>query len=511
MTRRKNRSGDPHARPERLDRDVLASIGVLVLGGLMVVLDTTILNVAIGPLSRELDTSLPVISWVLTGYTLALAAVIPIAAWAVGRLGARVTYLLALTAFTAASALAGLAWNVESLIAFRVLQGLGGGLIMPVGMTIALRAAPPSQRGRVLGLLGLPVILGPVAGPVLGGWLLDTVSWRAMFFVNVPIGLLTVVLARRVLARQAPAPRRPLDTLGLALLSPGLAVLVFGIVRAGDTGRLLDPGVAVPCVAGAALVAAFVVHATRAAEPLLRLRLLRLRPMAAGTAVVTLFAAAYFGSAFLVPLYFQVARGESAAVAGLLSVPQGLATGISLQIASRLVDRISPARVVGMGIATATAGFAAFAVQLGQDTPYWRLILSLVVAGVGVGGTLMPVITTATRHLRHDDVPSGTTVLNIASQTATSVGAAVASVLLAGGLAVRVPQARDGLDDVYALQPAALDSLAGPLAAAFRGAFVVPVILMIAALVVAALALPRTDPADRAARGAPRPGLVPGR
>jgi len=486
------------------DRRATRIAGVLVLGAVMVVLDTTVMNVAIGPLSRSMDASLPVIQWVATGYTLAMAAVMPLQAWAVGRMGGPRVYSAAVGLFVVGSLLAGAAWNVEALIGARVLQGLGGGLVMPTVMTIALRAARPDTRGRIMAILGIPVLIGPVLGPVLGGWAVDTLSWRWIFFVNLPLGLVAVLAARRVLPREAPNPTRRLDVVGLLLLSPGLALLVFGLAATGENGSLVHAGVVGPMALGAVLIAGFVVRSRSSPDALVDLDVLRVRAMAAGAGVVALFAAAYFGSMFLAPLYYQVVRGESATTAGLLLIPQAVATGLTMQVAGRLIDRVPARRVIAVGLVLASAGFIAFTTQVSAETPYWILVLALSVAGIGVGATLMPTMTTATRGLGDADVPSGTTLLNVVNQVAVSFGFAMTSVVLATQLTARVPQLAGGtVGDAYGLPAAELAALAPGLAASIETTFLLPVGLTLGALVVA-LALPPRPQAWESRHGAPR-------
>ena len=209
--------------PQRdgLDRAVLAVASVVVLGTIMSILDTTIVNVAIDRLARAFHAPLPTIQWVSTGYLLALATVIPLTGWAADRFGTKRLYILSLTFFLVGSALSGLAWSAGSLIGFRVLQGLGGGMIMPAGMTILARAAGPARIGRLMSVVGVPMLLGPILGPVLGGWLVDDVSWRWIFYVNLPIGAVALLLAFRILPRDRPEPKERLDWRGLVLLSPG--------------------------------------------------------------------------------------------------------------------------------------------------------------------------------------------------------------------------------------------------------------------------------------------------
>ncbi len=475
---------------ETLDRSLLATLGVLIAGSLMVVLDTTILSVAIGQLAGEFDAPLPQTQWAITGYTLALAGAIPTTAWSVARWGSKRVYLAAIAVFVVSSLLAGAAWNLESLVAFRVLQGLGGGLLTPVAMTIVLRTARPAQRGRAMALLGLPVLVGAVAGPTLGGWLLDTASWRWIFWVNVPIGLLALALATRLLPTDTNSRPHPLDRTGLLLLSPGLAALLYGLTRLGETGDIDLRGM-LPVLAGAVMVALFAHRATHRPDPLVAVALLRRRELAASAGILLGFSAAYFGSAILAPMYFQLGRGESATTSGLLLIPQAVATGLSMQVAGRLIDRVPAARVITSGIALSATGFGLFALLLGPDTSYLALTGALSLAGVGVGATLMPTITTATRQLSHDDTPSGTTLLNIVSQLATAIGAVAVSVLFAGRLTANVPTPISDLATLYATTPAEGAAVAEPLTTAFQITYVLPISLMLLALVIAIALLPR--------------------
>ena len=203
---------------------------MVVCGAVMTILDSTIVNVAIERLADAFDSKLSTIQWVSTAYLLAIAAVIPVAGWAVDRFGTRRVFMAAVAAFAGGSLLCGLAWSAGSLIAFRVLQGLGGGLVMPVGMTILAHAAGPERMGRVMALVGVPMLLAPALGPVLGGALIDSASWRLIFFINLPIAALALIARRAGAARaaQTHAGAR-FDVLGLALLSPGLTALVAGL------------------------------------------------------------------------------------------------------------------------------------------------------------------------------------------------------------------------------------------------------------------------------------------
>ncbi|MBL1073471.1 DHA2 family efflux MFS transporter permease subunit [Nocardia sp. 2] len=484
------------ARPARAaDAPPLAAIATVVtLASIMTVLDLTIVNVALDSLAGAFDAPLSTIAWVATGYTLALAAVIPVTAWAMGRFGAKNLYLTAIVLFAVGSLLAGLAWNAQSLIAFRVLQGFGGGMIVPIGMTVMMRASTPERMGRTMALMGIPVLIGPLAGPVLGGWLVDQASWRWIFLINLPIAVFALIGIARVLPAETPQPGRTLDVPGLLMLSPGLAALIYGVATGGERADFSTPSVLVPTVLGAALVIGFVLRALRVRNPLLDLNLFAHSQFRTGVATLALFNSAYFGSMLLAPLYWQVVRGATATEAGVYGIPQVLATGITMQIAGRLVDRFPPRRIVLAGIVTAAAGFLLLTTQIQADTAYWRIALAGVVMGIGVGSTIMPTITTANRGLPPESVPAASTALSIVQQVASATGAAAISVLLSTAMV----READGstLDSVRAAaeQRAAL---ADGLADAFRGTYGWAVLVMVLA-VLPALLLPRRSAAQPA-------------
>src|SRR4051812_24232376 len=302
------RATDPYAIDPALRRIAI----VVVLGIVMSILDTTIVIVAIETLGRQFHTTLSSIQWVSTGYLLALSTVIPLSGWAVERFGAKRMWMISLVLFVLGSALCGLAWSAGSLIVFRVLQGFGGGMIMPIGMSILVREAGPARMGRIMGVMGVPVLLGPILGPVIGGVLVDNLSWRWIFYVNVPVGVLALVLAARLLPAGERSSTTRLDVLGLALISPGLAAVVYGLSEAGSSGSLTNGRTVGGVAIGLVLIAAFVVHALRSDHPLVDLRLYRDRTFTASSVASFVVGAVLFGAMFVLPLYYQVVRGSSA-------------------------------------------------------------------------------------------------------------------------------------------------------------------------------------------------------
>jgi EmrB/QacA subfamily drug resistance transporter len=493
-----NGNGRPHTMEAAtgLDRALLGIATVVVLGTIMSILDTTIVNIAINHLSQDFDAPLPTIQWVATGYLLALATVIPLTGWAADRFGTKRLYMTSLTLFLAGSALSGMAWSAHSLIAFRVLQGLGGGMIMPAGMTILTQAAGPQRVGRVMSAVGAPMLLGPILGPVLGGWLVDDVSWRWIFYVNVPIGAVALVLAQRILKSDKPQPHHKLDVRGLLLLSPGLAALVYGLAETGSHGGFTGAKEVLATLAGIALVAAFVWHALRTEAPLIDVRLFRRRTPAVSGLTMALFAAAFFGAMLLLPLYYQVARGESALNAGLLLIPQGVGAAIMMPIAGRIVDRAGAARVVLPGLALTLLGFGFFT-QVEADTPYSLLMGASFVAGLGIGATMMPTMAAAYQTLAHAEVSRATTAFNIVQRGCGALGVALMSVILANQLADRLPGAANasgGLQAAQSIPPAAREQMAPLVADAFAHTYVWAFALIVLASI-PALFLPRTKPA----------------
>ncbi len=484
---------DGGAKDEGLDRNLILVASVVVLGAIMSILDVTVVNVAIPTLVEDFQTTLPTIQWVATGYTLALATVIPLSGWAADRFGTKRLYMTSLVLFVLGSILSGLAWSAESLIAFRILQGFGGGMIMPTGMTILTRAAGVHRIGRVMAIIGIPMLLGPIAGPILGGWLVDDFSWHWIFFINIPIGAIALFMAARILPRDVPAHEHRLDWLGLALLSPGLAIAIYGLAESGSSGGFGHAEVLLPIGVGVALLGLFVRHALRAAEPLIDLRLFSNRIFSASSTTLLLTVIAVFGGMLLLPLYLQGVRGESAMTTGLLLAPQGLGAMLVMPIAGQLADRIAIGRIVPFGLVAIGLSFLALT-QIGAETSYWWLSAILFVNGAGMGATMMPIMTGALQTLRNAQIARGSTTLNITQQVGASIGTAVLSVLLATALADRLPGMSGGIGEGASLPAGARETVAGPMADAFGETFWWAFALVVVALVVATILLPRTKP-----------------
>src|SRR6476619_7671100 len=296
----------------------------------MSILDITVVSVALQTFQREFSATSAEVAWTMTGYTLALASVIPLTGRAADRFGTKRLYLLAVLLFAAGSALCATASSLEVLVAFRVIQGLGGGMLMPLGMTIMTRAAGPKRMGRLMAVLGVPMLLGPIFGPILGGYLIDAFSWHFIFLINVPIGILALGYAWRVLPRDRPHPSESLDWRGLLMMSPGLALFLYGISSIPEQGGVGHPKVLIPGIVGLALIASFVVYSFRPAHPLLDFRLFRNRNLTVSVITMFIFAASVFGGLLLVPQFLQQVQGETPLSAGWLIAPQGLGAVLTM-------------------------------------------------------------------------------------------------------------------------------------------------------------------------------------
>ncbi|GAA4708492.1 MDR family MFS transporter [Phytohabitans rumicis] len=451
------------AERERLDPAFIRLALVLITGVLAVVFDTTVVNVALDTLARDLHVGVATVQWVTTGYLLALGMAVPVTGWLIHRLGGKRVWLCALALFLAGSVGASLAWDAPSLVAWRVVQGIGGGLMLPVLTTLLVQAAGGRSLGRVTALVTFPALLGPIFGPLLGGLIVQHTSWRWIFWVNVPFCVVGLLLAWRLMpafpgtgrsrgrqtpelgaerqARNLPAAATEaseasqpaesrLDAAGLALASPGIAAIVYALAQVGADGGFGHPTVLVPLLGGLALLVAFTVRSTSIGDrALVDLRLLRVTSFSAATGLLFLSGFALYGAMLLVPLYFQQVRGQDPFAAGLLIAAQGVGVLASRGIAGRLTDRIGARPVTSAGLVVVALATVPFALATAH-TPEWWLVAALVVRGIGLGAVTIPVMASAYLGLDRAAVPHASIITRTAQQIGGSFGTAVLAVAL---------------------------------------------------------------------------------
>jgi EmrB/QacA subfamily drug resistance transporter len=425
------------AKEAKIDPAVLKLAAVMIVGAAAGLLDTTIVNVAIKTIAGNLHASLAEVQWVMTGYLLSYGMVIPFTGWALARFGARLTWLFSLSLFLAGSMAAGAAWNIGSLIAFRVMQGIGGGMLVPVLTTVLVQAAGGKSLGRLMATVSLPAVVVPILGPVAGGLIAANLDWRWIFYVNVPICTVGLMLALRYLPDQAAqAGSRPrLDLLGIALVSPAVAALLYGLANAGSGGGLTRRDVLMPFAAGVVLLGVFVARGLLwrrdGVTPVIDLRLFRARSFAGASSLMFLSGLSMYGALFLLPLYYQQARGTSVLTAGLLMAPQGVGSLLPRTWAGKLTDSLGPRPVVLAGMLIAAAATVPFALA-GAHTSYILLCAVLVVRGAGLSSANIALMAGAFTGVPKASVPDASTATRIIQQVGGSFGTAVLAMILVG-------------------------------------------------------------------------------
>ncbi|MCF6525779.1 DHA2 family efflux MFS transporter permease subunit [Streptomyces sp. JJ36] len=474
--------------PERLDRGLLVLAGTLLIGAVASLLDSTIVSVALSEIGAELDASETALSWVSTSYLLTLALVTPLVGWAVDRFGQKRMWMCALAVFLGGSVLCGLAWSVESLIAFRVVKGVGGGMVLPMVQAILAQAAGPKRFGRVMSLVGIPGQLAPILGPVAGGLIIDAAGWRWIFLVNVPVILIALALAWKVLPASGERGEVRVDRRGMMLLPPGMVALVYGFSRVRDADQLTDPLTLGILVAGVALITAFCRHSARAADPLVDVGLFRSRTFSTSSALIFLHGVAVYGPLFVLPLFYARVLGHDSSTTGWLLAPQGLGMLLGISAAGWLTDRYDPRTLILGSTVVAAAGTVAFT-QLASGPPDLLLGLSLGVRGLGLGLIGVAVITTAYRDIPGDRIPRGTVLIAVGQRVGASFGTAAVALALSVTLSA---SAGGG-----AGAPGGGEAGAGPYGTTFWW-----VLGLVGAMLLPALLMPRRPPAEDAAGAA---------
>ncbi|MBV9353377.1 MAG: DHA2 family efflux MFS transporter permease subunit [Mycobacterium sp.] len=498
---------DQSSYPDKLDAGLLRIAGVCVLAVVMAILDTTVVGVAQRTFVAEFESTQAVVAWTMAGYTLALATVIPLAGWGADRFGTKRLFMGSVLAFTVGSLLCATAPNIALLIAFRVVQGLGGGMLMPLAFTILTHEAGPKRVGRLLAVLGIPMMLSPVAGPILGGWLIDRYSWEWIFLLNLPIGVVAFLLAAFVFPRDRATRSEKFDFIGMLLLSPGLATLLYGVSSIPARGTVVDNHVWIPAATGLVLITGFVLHALyRADHPLIDLRLFRNREVTAANSTVLLCAAAFFGAVLLIPSCFQELLHETPLQSGVHMIPERLGAMLTLPIAGALLDKRGPDKIILTGITLVGTGMATFAYGVWTQAGYVPVLLAaLALVGMGVGCTTMPLTAAAVQALAPHQVARGSALVNVNLQVAGSISTALMSVILTSQLShskdisaankvaiLKQEAARRGMAPTpsamprRALAPDFTNNVLHDVSHAYTAVFVVAVVLAVLAYVPAA-------------------------
>ncbi len=355
---------------------------VFVAAMFMSIMDSTIVNVALPTLSRQFNTSGTAVDAVIVGYLVSLAVIIPASGWLGDRLGTRRIFLFALALFTLASALCGQANSLNTLIAFRILQGIGGGAMTPVGTAMLYRTFPPAQRIQVSRILNIPTALAPATGPVFGGLLIDKLSWRWVFYVNVPIGILALIFGILFLQEYHREDVKAFDMVGFILAGVGLALAMYALSEGPNYGWT-SAGILISGVAGLVILAIFVMIELRSTHPMLDLRMFRNRIFRTCNLISLFSGAGFLGLLYAAPLFLQLARGASALTSGLTTFPEAIGVLIATQISTRLYPTIGPRRLIFGGLFGVSIVMALMSL-IGQDTDLWFMRGLMLLAGAGM-------------------------------------------------------------------------------------------------------------------------------
>jgi EmrB/QacA subfamily drug resistance transporter len=418
------------SKPEPLSasyRWVAASI--IVLGSIASILSSTVVNVAVPTLQQAFHASLTDVQWIATAYLLGLSAVIPISGWVSDRFGTKRTYIATLALFVVTSFLCGFATSTGTEIALRVAQGMAGGMVMPVGMTMLMHLTPPRERGRVMGVIGIPMMVAPALGPTVAGWLLEHFSWPSIFWINIPFSVLALAFAALKLRESARVQAGPLDVVGLLLCTPAVTIFIYGVTKAAETGWGSAAALA-PMLAGVGLSVVFVFWELRRQHPLLELRVFRDAAYSASISVSILVAAGMFGAMFALPVFMQQVQGYSALDAGWVMAAQGIGSILSLPVSGWLTDRYGARPVVLAGVCgLILVTFTLAHVQPETTKETWALIL--VGRGLASGFTMMPAFSAAYVTLPAVLISRGTALSNTMQRMASSLGVAVTATVIA--------------------------------------------------------------------------------
>ena len=425
-------ASDKPDHSDTLDAGLLRIAGVCILASVMGILDTTVGSVAQRTFIVGFGSTQATVGWTMTGYTLGLAAVIPLAGWASDRFGTKRLFMGAVLWFTVGSLLCSTATTLTALITFRVIQGFGAGMLLPVTFIVLAREAGPRRLGRLLAVLGVSTLLAPICGQVLGGWLIDCYGWQWIYRINLPLGVIALVLAAVVFPRDDAKRSETFDFTGIALLSPGLAAFLFGISSVPKFGTFADRHVWIPAVAGLTLITGFVLHSLyRVDHPLIDLRLFKNRVVTLANSAMFLFGVGFYGVALLVPSYLQQSLHQTPMQSGLHLIPQGLGAMVTMPLAGIFMDKRGPGKVLMAGVALVTLGLSVFACGVWNQADYLPILLvALVMMGMGFGCIFTPLPAAAVLTLAPHQVARGSTLVTVNRYVATSVGTAVMSVIL---------------------------------------------------------------------------------
>lgn len=400
---------------------------IFVLGLFMEIMDMTILNVAIPTIKRDFEASHVAMEWTVLGYLLSLAVFIPASGWVGDKYGTKKTFLFALFVFTLASALCGISQNVEQLIAFRLLQGVGGGMLTPVGTAMLYRAFPPEERARASTVLIIPTVIAPATGPIIGGLLIDWLSWHWIFFVNLPIGILGFIFGWKYLKENIEPGAGAFDKSGFFLSAFGLAGVLYALSKAPEDGWM-SSWVVVTGVGGLAFLVSATYVELHKPEPMLALRLYRDRMFRNANMVNSLAYGSFAAFLFLLPQFMQDLLGYSALESGLTTFPQAIGIIVTSQIVGKLYHTVGPRRLITGGLIAVTLSNIPF-IMLTLDANAWQIRGLMLARGVSMAFAFVPLQAATYANIDKPDTGRASAIFSTQRQVSAALGVAILATL----------------------------------------------------------------------------------
>ncbi|MGE0174361.1 MAG: DHA2 family efflux MFS transporter permease subunit [Oligoflexales bacterium] len=403
---------------------------IVMIGTLMSALDASIVNVCIPAIMADFGSSLGEIEWVITSYMLAFASFMPLTAWLRDIVGPKQLYVGSLIVFTAGSVLCGVAWNLPTLVVARVIQAIGGGAVTPTGMAMITETFEPHERGKALGFWGMGAVMGPAFGPTVGGLLTKHFGWPSIFWINLPIGIIAVIYAVKVLRAEVPdsSAKRPFDASGFAFLVLFLATFLLGMSKGGTEGWTSTYVITCCLLAFIGLVG-FLTVELQVPNRIMDLGLLKEPVFAACVTLTAVRSLALYGGSFLLPVFLQNFKNMDEVQSGLILLPGSLLMGLLMPFAGRLGDKVSPRRMAFVGFVL--LGFFFYEYRtLDVETSNWGIIWPTIIRGVGIATLIAPLTATAMNAVPRKKAGMASSMLNIVQQVGGSVGIAILSIVL---------------------------------------------------------------------------------
>jgi DHA2 family multidrug resistance protein len=403
----------------------------VMFGTFMEVLDTTVVNVSLPHIAGSLSVTPEEATWALTSYLVANAIVLPITGWLANYFGRKRLLMSAVVGFTAASFMCGFAPNLAWLVIFRIVQGLTGGVLQPVSQAVMLEAFPPAQRGKAMGFWGLGIVVAPMLGPVLGGWLTENYSWRWVFYINIPVGIASILMTKMFIF-DPPYIRRTatkVDTWGIGMLAVGIAALQVMLDKGQQEDWFSSNWITSLAFVALLSLALFIIHELRTGDPVLHLRVFKERTYATGVFLMTTLGFVLYGSLVLLPLFLQTVLGYSAIEAGIAMAPRGLGSFIAMPAVGFLTAKVDPRKLLCIGL----LGGAFTLFQLGSinlQAGYWNIFWPQFFQGLSMGLIFVPLTTITMSLIAREEMGNATSLFNLMRNLGGSVGIATIATVL---------------------------------------------------------------------------------